>query len=60
MLDRNHFVVASFSVWVYSIFLKNFYFFIFGCAGSSLLLAGVLAVEPGDCAPLWCAGVSLQ
>ena len=31
-----------------SIFLKNFYLFIFGCAGSSLLLVGFsLVVESG-------------
>lgn len=47
MLDRNHFVFPSFSVWVYSIF-KKFYFFIFWQRRSSLLHAGVLAVEPGS------------
>ena len=59
MLDRNHFVFPSFSVWVYSIFFKNFLSF-FLAALSSLLRSGVLAAEPGDSSSLRCAGVSLQ
>ena len=39
---------------------KKVYFFLFGCAGSSLLHSGVLAAEPRDSSSLRCAGVSLQ
>ena len=52
MLDRNHFVFPSFSVWVYSIFLKKILFLYFwprwvftaACRGSSCGAWGLLSI----------------